>query len=402
AALQRSPAVQSARTGAQVARAQQMSARSRLLPSLGASGSYTRNERAVTVPLGGAATAQQGLASEAPPVVITPLNQLDLNLSLDVPLFDGAAFARGAAADSGVEAADAQLRADLQSTLLAVAVAYHEAIAARRVVEAAERSLEAARASESRLAARAAAGAATTLAHLRAQAEVGRARQALAEAAAARAAAERQLASLTGETAPPSAGASTPRLEGLEGATAAPRPELAAARAALAQAQAQRAAAAWAYAPSLAARATERVTNAAGFAGAPATWTVGATLSWRLFDSFGREAAIDEAGARVTQARARVDQLLRETGDAVENARDRLAAAREKLAAAREERTAADEAARIARKQLEEGASMPADVALAERDAFSAAVNEIRAGADLAIAVERLRHAAGLSMLEGA
>ncbi|HZN93928.1 MAG TPA: TolC family protein, partial [Myxococcales bacterium] len=103
AALQRSPAVQSARMGAQVARAQQTGARSRLLPSLGASGSYTRNERAVTVPLGGAATTQQGLTSEAPPVVITPLNQLDLNLSLDVPLFDGAAFARSAAADSGVD-----------------------------------------------------------------------------------------------------------------------------------------------------------------------------------------------------------------------------------------------------------------------------------------------------------
>jgi len=103
----------------------------------------------------------------------------------------------------------------------------------------------------------------------------------------------------------------------------------------------------------------------------------------------------------VTQAQARVDQLLRETGDAVENAKDRVEAARERLAAARDERTAADEAARIARKQLDEGASMPADVALAERDAFSAAVNEIRAGADLAVAVERLRHAAGLSMLEG-
>lgn len=370
-------------------------ARAALLPSLSGSASYARNqyESVVSLPERGGSPARE--------VTIVPVDQLDASITLNVPLFDGSAFARTRSAAAQADAARARARASIDDVLLAVVRAYHEAVSAAGIERAAGRSLDAARAVETAYSARVEAGASKVLELRRAQAEAARARQALTDAAVARRAAERTLATLSGLAEPPD-----PELRAMQGAMAGSgddltaralqrRPELAASRADAAAAAAAVSEARWAYWPTLSARATERFTNATGFLGRATSFQAAAVLSFNLFDSFGREAAIRQAEARRSQASLRAEQQATRVRDEVADALDRVAAAKEKLLASQEEVAAATLAARLAREALSAGAGTSVEVSLASRDAFIAEVNLARAQADAAVAAHVLRRAVG-------
>jgi len=393
AARQRNAEAQISRAELAAAEATLTRARAALLPNLDVSASYARNQYPVEVTLPGA----PGMPAQS--VVVTPRDQLDATFTAQVPLFDGQAYARLQGATASRQAAAAHDRAAIEDVLLAVLRAYHEALSARGVEEAAQHAWEAAQATEQRLAARVEEGRATTLQLRRAQADTARARQSLVNATTARTAAARTLATLSGLDERPSAIESPvpARLDvpALVASAIDRRADVAAARAERDAARASAREARWAYAPSLAARGSERLTNATGFAGREATWEVSVVLTWNLFDSLGREAGVRESDARLAQAETRLADRLRRTRDEVANAVDRMRAAEESLQAAREEETAAVEAARLAREAVEAGTATSVDLTVAERDAFSAQVSLARAQADLAVAVAEVKHSTG-------
>jgi outer membrane protein len=393
AARQRSAQAQISRAELAAAEASLTRARAALLPNLSLSAGYTRNQYEVEVTLPGAP------GSGGTSVVVTPQDQVDATFTARVPLFDGRTYARAQGAAAGLQAAAARDQAAVEDVLLGVLRAYYEAVSAAGVEEAAQRALEAARATERRLAERVEAGRATSLQLRRAQADTARARQSLATAASARAAAARTLATLSGLDQPPSPvgppSAPRPDLSALVAHALERRADVAAARADRDAARASAREARWAYMPVLAAQASERLSNATGFAGRQATWQASVVLTWNVFDSFGREAGVREADARVVQAEARLVDRVRRTRDDVANAVDRLRAAEQSLLAARGERDAAVEAARLAREAVEAGTATPVELTVAERDSFSAEVSLARAEADLAVAAAEVRHASG-------
>src|SRR5689334_5850100 len=110
------------------------SAFSRLTPVFSARGVYTRNAAEVAV------SARPGTA----PIVITPLNQFDAFLQLDVPIIDLASYHRYRAASAHAESAEAQQGATTVNVSRGVARLYYTLHGAAALVHSATESLKAA------------------------------------------------------------------------------------------------------------------------------------------------------------------------------------------------------------------------------------------------------------------
>jgi outer membrane protein TolC len=166
-------------------------ARARWLPSFTATGGYTRNEVdvVVTIPTGATTSTQ---------ATITPLDQADLTLQVNVPVIDVGAWLDFAAAEASADASDRRAEATHAETDLAIATAYHQVIATRALLDAAVRGRGAAQASLERARARVTAALASDLEVARAEAEVARVDQQIADAELQVALAERNLEVLTG------------------------------------------------------------------------------------------------------------------------------------------------------------------------------------------------------------
>jgi outer membrane protein len=158
-------------------------------------------------------------------------------------------------------------------------------------------------------------------------------------------------------------------------------------------AEASRDAAKLTFAPVLSAQAQERLTNATGFTGRVGTYALSATLTFR-FD-FGQIAQLDAAKAAQEGAVARAEGTRRTTEDTVAEAYNRINANLAKARAARAQAKATDRAAVIAEDRYQAGTSTELDVTQAQRDAFSANVARIQSDLDLAQARAVLRIAAG-------
>ena len=352
----------------------------RLWPSLTARAGYTRNEHPAEarVPDG------QGGVRE---VTITPQDQLEAVLSLDVPLVDVAQWRRVGAAEDGTEAARARAQDTADSVLRRVARAWHQVAAGEAVRDAATRSLSVAEKNLTQAEARLQAGTANELEQQRAVAEVARARQSLVEAERALDLARRTLQSLTGVVpAQGGADAEVPLDE------PAPLPQAAgervsgvrAAEAAQRQAEAQASAASAVVLPTVAANLSERITNATGFSGENTAYTAGVTLTWRL-DGVSFAQADAQRAAALAQAHGAKQVEL----DARDRAYDAWLTVRSQVArvrAAMAEAAATKRAAELARTRFDNGASTQLEAVQAERDAFQAEVGAIQARADLAYA----------------
>jgi outer membrane protein TolC len=362
-------------------------AKSRLAPSLTARASYTRNERETTI--------NQGATT----ITITPLNQLEATFTLNVPLVDVGAWLRVSAAGASADAARMRATGSSDDAEKSVTRAFYQVVASEATKVAAAQALATAEESRTITQRRVEAGSASDLDLERARAEVARAKQVVAGATQSCAVARRSLATLSGLA--PSEGtlplpedslAPVPSAAQLEPGTE----RLPAVQAAALDARAARATAdaAWGtLAPTLAASATERLTNATSFAGRVSSWSIAATATWTIDPSAYFAAKAQSAGRAFAEVRA--DRARNAAKDELWNAAEEVRAQIARAEAARAEAVASARAAKLAKDRLEAGAARQLDVIQADRDAFNSEVARIQAAGDLAYARALLRISSG-------
>ncbi|MFO0627437.1 MAG: TolC family protein [Polyangiales bacterium] len=363
-----------------------------LIPSLSARAGYTRNQVEVAVTLPGGTRA-----------VITPQDQLDASLTLDVPLLDLGAWSRMGASRAALSAAESRRAGSVDEVRRDVTRAWFTWVGASALRDASARAVEAARRSVERAQRRVEAGRGLSLDAQRAEADLARAEQDLADAALTADTAARTLRSLTGldAAAPPPLPEDPlrdepplPVWERRVGAAPLVRAAESDARAS----DATRAAAWMRLVPSLNASATQRWTNAAGF-GPEAVWSAGLSLSWRL--DLATVGAAQAAAAAELAAHTRAERARRDARDAVFQAWSQVRAGILRARAARRRAEAADAAAESARRRLDEGAGTALDLLLAERDAAAAQAARVQSDADLGYARALLRITAGGELRDG-
>ena len=378
---------QAAQAALDVARSQTDEARARLLPTLVASAAYTRNEIEVAVQL-----------SPERRAVISPYDQLDARFTLSVPILDISSWSTFFAAEAAADAAEERTEATDDDVEAAVVQLWHQVVATRAVLTAAERSLEVAEQARANAAARVEVGVSPQLDLARAEAESARARQIVAEARLADRLASRNLAILTGLV--PTAGAAAlpeadladpgeleswlAELERRPGVRAAERSRRSAELAADASWQT--------LLPVISGTGIERITNAAGF-GPNSVWSLAITATWTL--DFVRPATIGTRDAQLSSARIAEARALQLAATQIVEAWERVRSLIVRAEAAQAQLVATTRAAEDARVRYEAGAGTQIEVIQAERDLFSAEVARIQAHADLRVAREVLRIRSG-------
>jgi outer membrane protein len=365
----------------------------RLLPSFTARGTYTRNqeEAAITLP---------GSSQE---IVITPRDQFDAALRVEVPLLDLGSYHRYRAGQARAASSSERTAVTKKSVARAVAQAYYEFIAASALVGSARQSLAVSQSNFDFVSTRHGAGVATALDLESARANVERARRDVSDAELSVALAGRRLSTLSGLSPSPADGlpeddlrAEAPLHAFMKGLDASP--EVRASRAGLEAAAQERKAANAALAPTVTASAEERFTNAAGFSGKNAYYVLQLNATFRLDYPLFATRDAREAGERVEQVR--VDRARQALGDEIYAAHERVGAGIVKSRATRAQAEAARRTAELVSDRYQAGAATQLDVTQAQRDAFLADVSRIQADAELAFARASLRVAADLPLQE--
>jgi outer membrane protein TolC len=382
----------------------------RLTPAFSARGVYTRNQYEVAaqlpvsaaipaMPAMGGMPATQAVPAKTVTLVITPLNQLDAFLQLDVPIIDLASYHRYRAASALAASAKEQQGATTIDVSRSVARAYYQFLGADALVQSARESIKAAEANLKNVDDRRSAGAATDLDHERAAAAVARSQQDLADAELGSALAGRALETLSGMGPEPAQGFPEDdfRSEGTLGnwlslAVATPTDRVA--QRLGEAAEHNRKAASSALLPTLAGSAQERITNATGFSGRNSSYTLQLVLSWRL--DYATLATSDAQSAALDVQRVRVERSRRALEDSAFEAFRRVEAGVAKSRAARAQESAAARAAALSADRYAAGVATQLDVTQAQRDAFLASAARIQADTDLAFARASLRLAAGV------
>jgi len=362
----------------------------RLLPAVSARGGYTRNQFEVGVTLPAMAGANPSRA------VITPQDQLEASVSLEVPLVDLGAWASLGAARHTTASAQQRAAVAADEARRTVARQWFTWVAAAALRDSATQALAVAERSVARTRNRLEAGAAGALDVQRAEAAASGARQNVTDATLAMEGAARTLRSLTGVDASAAPALRRDALvdEGPFEAWDIGAMDTPAVRAALSdeRVSAAQARAAWmALVPTLSGSATQRWTNAAGF-GPTASWAAGLVVAWRLDVGTVARARASEAAGEASAAR--VDRVLRDARDAVFAAWNQVRGGAARTTAARAQEESAEAAARTAHERLTHGAGTELEALLADRDAFAARVARVQADADLGYARVLLRLAA--------
>lgn len=379
--------VREARAGLRQAQSQVDEARARLLPSVSATGAYQRNEfeAAFMGPMGR--------------VVIQPYDSLTATFALTVPLIDIHAWSGFFQSEAFAEVAEARLELADQNVDVAIVQVWHQLVGARALTQAAERNLDALERNRVAASARVEVGVAPQLELARAEAEVARAQQSLAEARLQAVLAARNLENLTGLTpsdAPAELGdvpAALGPIAGYLGET----DDLPAIRSAREAARAAGIASDTAWAallPSISGFARESGSNAAGFQGANWAYAIGVQAQWQL--DFARPAQIATRAAAADIASIQLERAIQQTETGIFEAYQRVEAARARAAAAAAAVTATARAVDDARVRFDAGAGTQLDLIQAERDLFQAEVSHIQALADLHVAHAALRIRSGL------
>lgn len=364
------------------------SAFGRLLPAASARGVYTRNQYAAEIPAG---------TFGPNPITLTPQDQFDLFLQVDVPLVDLANYQRLGQARHVANASSAQLEVSQNDVQRAVARAYYAFVGGAALVKAAERSQRIAEDNLAFVITRHENGVATELDRERARATVEQSKQNLADTELLTIQAARNLETVSG-IAP---------TEVVEFPVDDLHPEQPLAvwlgyrdtpadrvQAELSKAATKgKKAAAYALLPTLSANGQERITNAAGFTGHSSVYTVQGMLSWR-FDYSAYSTAQAQASALDAQ-QVRAERTRRNVEDDVFNAWERVRTGIVKSAAARVQAEAAVRAETLSLARYQAGALTQLDVTQAQRDAFQSQASRIQADADLQYARVLLRLTAG-------
>lgn len=367
-----------------------------LLPSLTAQAGWTHNQYTAILNLPTSATTTK----EA---VIVPADQLDALLRVDLPLVDTARWFRTAAADAQNDAAEQRELATREQVKRQVVGTYYSLAAAKALVQSAQKSLAVAQAQLELQKTRVLAGTVTELDQMRAQAEVERSRQIIADATALVATTRRSLRTLSGlEPAIDIAGlpqdtlqAEAP-LEELE-PKAETLPTLKAAEADLVAAGNLTSLQKFTLIPNVGANFNQRFTNATGFTGRVTSYTFGVNLTWRLDGPSIVAPRVAEAQENV--ARLSIERNRLAARDQVHSDWQRITAAIIKVQATGTQVQAAQRASLLAKDRYEAGVATQIDVIQGERDVFSAEVSQIQAMTELASARASLRISTGQSVL---
>jgi outer membrane protein TolC len=366
--------------------ADEMIAASQLLPSIAASGTYTLNQFESVINMG------QGS------VVIQPRHGLSGSAQLSIPLLDLASWRRKKAADRVAGAA----RLSQETTALEidrqVAQYYFQLIGAEAIRRSYQANLAVAEESRRVTSAKREEGVATDLEVARATVEVEGIKRSLAEQQLSIALARRALDTLTG-IAP---SMDTPDIaddlheEASLGEWEARISQLPSIRGAVlssAAAHAQASAARLALLPTVAATATEQVTNAAGLVGHKTYFTAMVTASWRL--DLAALARRKGQGAAEQAARVQAEATANRARDAVHEAWQRVDSGIMASQSARSQAAAARLAADKARERYAAGAGTQLELIQAQRDWSSMEAARIQSDANLALDRILLRLAVG-------
>jgi outer membrane protein, multidrug efflux system len=191
-----------------------------------------------------------------------------------------------------------------------VAQVYYGSAALKQAVSVTERQLALTRERERDARVRFQAGTTPKVALLRAEIDRAQAEQDLKRAQNSFETSKISLATLLDHSGefdveiPPSPRAPEGGLPDLEAAALRDRPDVLAAEASFELAQGQKSAIYYQYAPSLGGFARYQWANLGGITGQQASWILGLSLTWNLFDGGLREANLREASARVVEADA--------------------------------------------------------------------------------------------------
>ena len=395
-ARQQNPDELEARANLSQQEAQATSTLGRVLPGIGARGSYTRNQYSSEIDI-----APPGQPPQ--PVTLVPRDQWDGSATLRVPLVDLAGFRRVGAARSTAESAAYQLGATRLLVEGQVVQDYYQVVANLALVAASRTALDVSREGLRLAQARYQIGTAAALEVDRAVADVEQQFQQLAAAELQVALASRSLESTSGVkpdvlSAPPLADDLHPEPELAAFAAGLSRlPAVAAAsastRAAEKLADAQR----LALAPAIAGTFTERGTNAPGFTANDWSYQAAITLTWNLDLTSFADIRVQDAAA--DGARARELRATLTAGDAIHREWNTVVAGIARSRSARAGREAAAHASLQARERYRAGTITQLDLLQAQRDAFNAEVSRIQADADLVNARAQLRLSSGHSLL---
>lgn len=384
--------LRTARAAADTAWAQTDVARARLLPSFVGTGTYQYNEVQITPPNPFSMPPGTGTLN------LQLHDQLSAAFSLIVPIVDVQGWTSFFASEESARAARDRVEASQQDVHANVVMIWHQLVAAHAMRDAAQHNLDAVVASRDNVQARFDAQVAPQLELSRAEAEVLRAQQTIAEAELAIVLAERNLELITGIH--PSSDSQTldddlhdepPLDEFVSRAHGAPIVH-AASRAVHAAEMAVDAA--WqGLLPTVGGTARETATNAAGFSAAT-QYALLLTATWTL--DFARPAQIGVTGDQLATAHAQEDLAVQQAETRVFEQWHRVRSLRIRAAAAIGARDALARADQDAHARYDAGAATQLEVITADRDLLQAEVARIQAIADLGIARATLRIRAGM------
>ncbi len=372
-----------------------------MLPSLTAQASWTYNQydAVITIPTGEISATGMPVTRTA---TITPHNQLDGILRVDLPLIDTTRWFRTLAADANADAAEQRELATREQVKRQVVGTYYSLAAAKAFLQSAQKSMTVAQAQLDLQTTRVASGVVTELDQMRAKAEVERARQNVADATSMVATTARSLRTLSGlepgdiaslpnDTLQPEA--PLPELE----AKVENLPLIRAAEKDLAAAGQSETASKLSLVPIVGAQFTERFSNATGFTGQVTSYNFGVNLLWRLDGPTIVSPRIAQAQENV--ARLAVERNKLAARDQVHSDWQRIIATITKVQATEAQVKAAQRAEVLARDRYEGGVATQIDVIQSERDVFSAEVAQIQAMTELASARASLRISTGAPVL---
>jgi outer membrane protein TolC len=367
-----------------------------LLPALTANGGWTHNQFDAVITLPDTATTTKK-------VTITPLDQLDATVKVEVPIIDATKWLRTAASSASADAATEREHSSVDQVRRQVVAGFYSFVSAKAVLESAVKSLGVAQAQLTVTDSRTRAGVANELELARAVAEVERNNQVIADAESLVATSARTLRSLTGlepgevPALPDDDLHPEPAEAELELKSDA-LPQVAAADRDAAAAFRTSTAATLALVPTVNAQFTERFTNATGFQNANTLYNAGVTFNWRL-DVPAVHALRAQQSAQAT-AELNAEKTRLQVRDQLHGDWQRVRASITKVRAATAQVTAARRASGLAQERYAAGVATQVDVIQGERDLFSAEVGQIQARGELANARAALRLSAGLPVTD--
>lgn len=398
------------------------------LPTLTASGAYTRNnaEQSFSLPVGyavrtnlppGVADASNASASGSPlpgdpstteavfpnnvvTAVIQPKNmlvgQIQLSQALLVPPL-WAAINASYAAQKMAQLTVANMQREI---LFAVAQLYYGAVGLKQTLAAQQRLLDATRAHERDASTRVNAGAMPRIALIRAEIDRARAEQDVRRAENAFISAKIALGTMLqrqGEFDVEQPG--EPTVQGdnkaLEDAAMKDRPDVLAAQAGVEFADLSHNGTWLQYLPSIVGNAVYKYANFTGFSNKNYSWAVSAAATWTLWDGGLRESSLRESEAKLVEARATARSAEKKAIDDVRTGLLDLESARANRQKADEQLNLARENMRLVEVNYKSGVATQLDVTDATTQLTTAELGAISERLNSQMAALRLLKAAG-------